>query len=151
MVCVWRRRCASHEKTFKHWRQWAVVVVVLLFLFFQTFRDLFDFFLTSVVNFINILCTIFSYEHYFGSFSLVTCTYKKLPKWCLYETFVRKMLKKLTPVFFFVVVVVLTVSLTSTKGLWLRLSRRLATWRFKLLRLLKTLEHAAHYVEHKSI
>ncbi len=32
-----------------------------------------------------------------GSFSLVTCMLKKLPKWCLYEKFVRKMWLKLTP------------------------------------------------------
>ncbi len=51
---------------------------------------------TPVVNFINILRTNFSYKHSFGSFSLVTCTYKKLPKWRLYKKFVCKMLMKLT-------------------------------------------------------
>ncbi len=43
-----------------------------------------------VVNFINILRTIFLYECHFGSFSLVTCTWKKLPKRHLYELLVRK-------------------------------------------------------------
>jgi len=50
-----------------------------------------------LVNFINILRTNFWYEHCFGRFSLVTCTYKKLPKQRLYVKFVRKMLMKLTP------------------------------------------------------
>jgi len=48
------------------------------------------------VNFINILRTNFLYKCCFGSFSLVTCTSKKLPKQRLYEKFVSKMLVKLT-------------------------------------------------------
>ena len=52
---------------------------------------------SPVVNFINIVCTNFSYDRHFGSFSLVTYTQKKLPKRHLYEKFVRKMLMKLTP------------------------------------------------------
>jgi len=52
--------------------------------------------LTTGVNFINILHTHFLYERRFGSFSLVTCTYKKLLKRCSYKKFERKMLMKLT-------------------------------------------------------
>jgi len=52
----------------------------------------------SVVNFINILRTNFSYERCFGSFSLVTCKKEQLPKRHLYKKFVRKLLMKLTPV-----------------------------------------------------
>ncbi len=40
---------------------------------------------SPVVNFINILPTNFSYESCFGSFTLVTCTQKKLHKQRLYE------------------------------------------------------------------
>ncbi len=42
--------------------------------------------LTPGVNFINILRTNFSYEHRFGSFSLVTC----LVAFCFGKKFVRK-------------------------------------------------------------
>jgi len=48
------------------------------------------------VNFINILRTNVSYERRFGSFFYVQVTREKLPKQCLYEKFVRKMLMKLT-------------------------------------------------------
>jgi len=48
------------------------------------------------VNFINILHANFSYKHLFGSFSLVTCKWKKLPKRRWYAKFARKMLMKLT-------------------------------------------------------
>ncbi len=47
------------------------------------------------VNFINILHTNFLYECCFGSFFNIHVTKGKLPKWCSYEKFVRKMLIKL--------------------------------------------------------
>jgi len=56
--------------------------------------------LTPGVNFINMLCTYFSYERHFGSFFLrmyVHMYVKKLPKRRLYEKFARTMLMKLTP------------------------------------------------------
>ncbi len=49
------------------------------------------------VNFLNILCTNFLYEHCFDSFFYVHVTREKLLKRCLYEKFERKMLMKLTP------------------------------------------------------
>ncbi len=48
------------------------------------------------VNFINILCMNFLYEHHFGSFFYVHVTREKLPKEREYKKFVRKMLMKLT-------------------------------------------------------
>ncbi len=39
----------------------------------------------------------FTYERCFGTFSLVACMYKKLPKRRLYEKFVDLTLMKLTP------------------------------------------------------
>jgi len=42
---------------------------------------------TPGVNFINVKCTNFSYEHYFGSFYYVQVTRKKLPKQRSYEKF----------------------------------------------------------------
>ncbi len=53
-----------------------------------------------VVYFNNVKPTHFLYKRHFGSFfssyMYVTCTWKKLPKRCLYKKFVRKMLMKLT-------------------------------------------------------
>jgi len=46
--------------------------------------------LTARVNFINIFQTNFLYKHCFGSFSLVTCKWKKLSKQCSYGKFVLK-------------------------------------------------------------
>jgi len=51
----------------------------------------------SGVNFINIKRTNYSYERHFGSFSIVTCTKKKLPKQRLYKKIARITLMKLTP------------------------------------------------------
>jgi hypothetical protein len=48
------------------------------------------------VNFINLLHAHFPYECLFGSFSLVTCKLKKLPKRLSYVKFVQKTLVKLT-------------------------------------------------------
>ncbi len=53
--------------------------------------------LTPAVNFINVLCANFSYEYLFGSFSLVSCKQKKLPKRLSQVKFARKMLVKLAP------------------------------------------------------
>ncbi len=48
------------------------------------------------VNFINFIRTHFLYERRFGSFSYyINVTREKLPKQCLYEKFVCKMLMKL--------------------------------------------------------
>ncbi len=52
---------------------------------------------SPIVDFINILRTNFLYELCFGSFALVTCRQKKLPKRSSYKKFVCKMLMKLTP------------------------------------------------------
>jgi len=48
------------------------------------------------VNFINILQANFWFERLLGSFFLVTCKKKKLPKRLLYKKFRHKMLMKLT-------------------------------------------------------
>jgi len=53
---------------------------------------------SPVVNFFNILHTIFLYESLFGSFFFLHVTREKLPKRCSYKKFARKMLMKLTPV-----------------------------------------------------
>ncbi len=52
--------------------------------------------LMPAVNFINVKCVRFSYTSHFGSFFLVTCTKKKLPKRHLYEKLVRLTLMELT-------------------------------------------------------
>ncbi len=49
------------------------------------------------VNFINIKCTNFSYEHRFGTFYYIHVTRKKLPKQCSNEKFAHLTLMKLTP------------------------------------------------------
>ncbi len=49
----------------------------------------------EAVNFINILCANFLYEHCFGSFSYVV-TREKLPKQHSYKKFAHKMLIKFT-------------------------------------------------------
>jgi hypothetical protein len=48
------------------------------------------------VDFINILCTNFLYEHCFSSFFYVHVTREKLPIQCSYKKFAPKMLMKLT-------------------------------------------------------
>jgi len=72
----------AHKKTF--WK--------------KTFWNFFFFLDVSVwCQFINILSANFLYACLFGSFSLVTCKWKKLPKTLLYIKLARKMLMKLTP------------------------------------------------------
>jgi len=51
----------------------------------------------AAVNFINVKHARFSYQRHLGTFFLVTCMLKKLPKQRSFEKGVRKTLMKLTP------------------------------------------------------